>query len=92
MKGGKRPGAGRKRGSKNTRTSELARKAAAEGITPLEYMLQRMRDETAEPAHRDDMAKAAAPYIHPKLANIEHTGKNGGAIQLHFTSGDAGVL
>lgn len=28
-----------------------------------------------------DAAKAAAPYVHPKLANIEHTGKDGGAIQ-----------
>jgi hypothetical protein len=26
---------------------------------------------------RVDAAKAAAPYVHPKLANIEHTDKNG---------------
>ncbi|WP_244616898.1 hypothetical protein [Rhizobium sp. rho-13.1] len=27
------------------------------------------------------MAKAAAPYVHPKLASLQHTGKNGGPIQ-----------
>lgn len=30
-------------------------------------------------------AKDAAPYIHPKLAAIEHTGKDGGAIDHSLT-------
>lgn len=42
-RGGKRSGAGRKKGSANKRTREIADKAAAEGITPLEYMLNVMR-------------------------------------------------
>jgi hypothetical protein len=41
---------------------------AATGITPLEYMLAIMRDPTAETARRDEMAKAAAPYVHPRMA------------------------
>jgi hypothetical protein len=42
-----------------------------EGLTPLEYMLAVLRDETVEPERRDEMAKAAAPYLHPRLASIE---------------------
>jgi hypothetical protein len=49
---------------------------AASGETPLEYMLRIMRDEAAESTRRDDMAKAAAPYLHPRLSSIEHTGDN----------------
>ena len=74
-------GVGRKPGTANTRTREIADKAAQEGITPLEYMLAVMRDETAETAHRHDMAKAAAPYIHPRLAAMEHKGPDGGPIR-----------
>ena len=36
---------------------------------------------TAWHAKRLEAAKAAAPYIHPRLANIEHTGKDGGPIK-----------
>lgn len=69
--GGARPGAGRKKGSATAKTREIADRAAAEGVTPLEFMLQVMRDETAERAERLDMAKSAAPYIHPRLSSVE---------------------
>jgi hypothetical protein len=42
------------------------------GELPLEYMIRVMRDETAEPARRDAMAVAAAPYLHARLAAIAH--------------------
>lgn len=71
MHGGKRPGAGRKPGSVTTKTREIAEAAIGEGVTPLEFMLKHMRDENAPIAERLDMAKAAAPYIHPKLSSIE---------------------
>lgn len=83
---------GRKKGVPNKATAKKAAEIAATGLTPLDYMLQRMRDETADPFVRLDAAKAAAPYVHPKLANIEHTGKDGGAIRVTFTSADADVL
>ncbi|MCJ8520754.1 putative phage terminase large subunit-like protein [Pseudorhizobium tarimense] len=54
---------------------------AATGDTPLDYMLKVMRDNKADPGRRDDMAKAAARYVHPKLASLQHTGRNGGPIQ-----------
>jgi hypothetical protein len=34
-------------------------------------MLQVMRDDEAETSRRDEMAKAAAPFLHPRLAAIE---------------------
>lgn len=92
MKGGKRPGAGRKHGSTTKKTRAVAIAAAAEGISPLEYMLERMRDENEDRAIRADMAKSAAPYCHPRLAAVEHSGKGGGPIQLNVNAEDAGVL
>lgn len=41
--GGIRPGAGRKPGSPNTKTRELALRAAEKGVTPIEVMLANMR-------------------------------------------------
>lgn len=83
-RGGTREGAGRKPGA-TTRMNEEARKAAAEGgIMPLDYMLTILRDEDQEAAIRMDAAKAAAPYVHAKLANVEHTGKDGGDIGIVF--------
>ncbi len=71
--GGRRQNAGRKKGAAHTKTRAIADKAASEGITPLEYMLERLRDENEDRAVRADMAKAAAPYVHPRLAAIEHS-------------------
>jgi hypothetical protein len=68
--GGSRPGAGRKAGTATKRTREIAN-AIAEGLTPLEYLTSVYRDENADEAKRIDAAKAAAPYVHAKLANIE---------------------
>ena len=69
--GGRRPRAGRKPGATTQRTREIAERAIAEGVTPLEYMFAVMRDEQADIHRRDEMAKAAAPYIHPRLQAIE---------------------
>jgi hypothetical protein len=80
MKGGKREGAGRKPGSLTRRNQDIAEKVLAEGESPLEFMLRTMRDENAPIANRLDMAKSAAPYVHPRLASTEHTGKDGGPL------------
>ena len=73
-RGGNRPGAGRKAGSPNKATAERQAEVSASGTTPLDYMLAVMRDDTVEANRRDDMAKAAAPYVHPKLSAIQHAG------------------
>lgn len=46
--GGKREGAGRKQGIANTKTREIADRAIAQGITPLEVMLSVMRESWAQ--------------------------------------------
>ncbi len=76
-RGGKRPGAGRKPGAATKKTREIADKAASQGITPIEYLLQVMRDGTLERADRVEAAKAAAPYVHPRLNAVDHQSSDG---------------
>ena len=82
-RGGKRSGAGRPRGSATQRTREIADEAAENGITPLEVMLEAMRSfhGGGDMEKAASIAKDAAPYMHPRLAAVEHTGKGGGPIQ-----------
>lgn len=47
--------------------AEMRQAALDGGISPLEYMLNVMRDETASDERRAAMAKAAASYLHAKL-------------------------
>jgi hypothetical protein len=84
--GGKRPGAGRPKGAPNKRKRELDAGIAASGMDPLDYMLAVMRSPKSPPALRFEAAKRAAPYRHPKLASIEHTGKDGGPIETRELS------
>jgi hypothetical protein len=72
--GGKREGAGRKPGARNTIARELIERVESSGITPLEYVLSVLRDETADTERRDDMAKAAAPFVHPRLTATKVSG------------------
>jgi len=65
---------GRQKGTPNKRTQEVVAKIEASGLTPLDYMLQVMRDVNEALDIRLDAAKAAAPYVHPRLASIENTG------------------
>jgi hypothetical protein len=48
-------------------------KALAEGITPVEFMLKLMRDDTADPKERAWAAEKSAPYLHPRPAPLERT-------------------
>src|SRR5215469_12548811 len=72
--GGARPGAGRKPGQATKMNERAREEALAGGISPLAYLLQIMRDEEQGQATRMDAAKAAAPYVHARLATIEHSG------------------
>jgi hypothetical protein len=45
------------------------------GLTPLDFLLQLMRDAEQPLGLRADAAKNAAPYVHPRLAAVEHSGK-----------------
>jgi hypothetical protein len=69
--GGRRPGAGRKKGGISQKTRErreLTDEALRAGETPRAYMLSVMRDPNVAAERRDAMAAMAAPYIHPRLA------------------------
>lgn len=70
--GGSRSGAGRKRGAASKKTREVADKAIAKGITPLEVMLSAMRQAYQANNLKDaaGYAKDAAPYIHPRLSSV----------------------
>ena len=73
-RGGARPGSGRKPGQTTKVNEEARAKALAEGISPLDYMLKQLRNENLDREVRMDAAKAAAPYVHARLAAIEHSG------------------
>ena len=79
-----RPKGAKDKAPRVTAAAKQAQAAASEGLTPLEYMLGVMRDPVADPDRRDRMASSAAPYIHPKLATTELTGKGGGPIQVNI--------
>ncbi|GAB4390989.1 MAG: hypothetical protein Tsb0032_00240 [Kiloniellaceae bacterium] len=44
-------------------------------MSPLDYMLQVLRDPEASPAERKWAAEKAAPYLHPRLQSVEHGGE-----------------
>lgn len=69
--GGKRQGAGRKKGAVGKLHDAARAQAASEGITPLAYLLGLLRDDQQPQEIRTDAAKAAAPYLHAKLANVD---------------------
>lgn len=72
-RGGYRPFSGPRKGAKYLKTSpprklpaSVVEGARVSDISPLEYMLAVMRDETQPKEIRDQMAIAAAPYVHRK--------------------------
>lgn len=69
--GGKRPGAGRPKGSKNKKPRKAKKTESIintqnEVLAPLEYLLKVMNDPTASNTRRDKAAISAAQYMHPK--------------------------
>lgn len=58
--------------------NESARlQALATGISPLDYMLSLLRNTELPQLERFEAAKAAAPYLHARLAAVEHSGNIG---------------
>lgn len=82
---GRKPGTprtgGRKKGTPNKFNARLRAELIGRDISPLEYMLEVMRDPTADKERRDRMAIAAAPYCHPRLQTMTVTGADGGALK-----------
>ncbi|SRR5258708_4513042 len=94
---------GRKPGSKNKAKAERTAAIAAAGITPLEFMLREMRrpiPTNVKPAVKASMralqmdaAKAAAPYVHPKLGQVDiaHGTKDGKPFEITLVQKDDGL-
>lgn len=72
-KGGKK---GRPKGKIRRLTDQAIKEAEASGELPLAYMLRVMRDHRASTDRRDMFAMAAAPYLHARLARIQHADAN----------------
>ena len=73
-KGHKKAG-GRKKGTPNKASAKREAEIAKSGKTPLQFLIDRMRNTKAEMVERIDCAKAAAPYVHPRAAttvNLDH--------------------
>lgn len=51
------------------------------------YMIARLRDVKEDPKVRREMAQAAAPYVHPRLSAVAHTGPDGGPISVQVMFG-----
>lgn len=82
-KGGPRPGAGRPRKVDAIPAKLVLTEAMLIGMSPLEYMLSVMRDQSADAARRDRMAQCAAPYVH---ARAEVAGKKQQADEIAATA------
>lgn len=102
MPRGAKPGerrGGRVKGIANKKTSEIANKAAQDGITPLEVMIAVMREawEAKQEFFKQgeiekalqagaiaaDKAKDAAPYMHPKLQPVNSEGNSEQTINVN---------
>jgi hypothetical protein len=69
--GGARPGAGRKKGSKNRQAVQQIESLCEKyAMMPLDLLLTVLNDESEPMERRMKAAKAAAPYIHPRLAPV----------------------
>jgi hypothetical protein len=68
--GGKRNGSGRPKGAISLAMRDVLSAASQSGEMPIAYMLRVMRNEKVRDARRDEMAKAAATYLHTKLSSI----------------------
>jgi hypothetical protein len=92
-RGGYRAGAGRKKGAATVRTRQIANELAREGLTPLEVMIDTMRELCRQAADAPTaaerlekklaacaVAKDAAPYIHPRLTSVAATVRQIGGV------------
>lgn len=75
--GGKREGAGRPKGARNKKTVAQTAAVRESGLTPLDYLLSVMRDISLPREDRVDAAHKAAPYVHAKLASVDHKSTDG---------------
>ena len=64
MRGGKRSGAGRRKGAPNKATAARQAAISASGEAPLDYMIRIMRDESAPTERRDEICFRGSSHNH----------------------------
>lgn len=89
-RGGRKPGTPNKiRAVQVEFQASAAASARIAGITPLEFMLDLMRDESNPKGMRFEAAKASAPYIHARLSSVQVSGDADKPIEHNVTIADA---
>lgn len=81
MAAGRKTG-GRQKGTPNRATAQRVAEIEESGLTPLDFLLSILRDVGAEQSVRIDAAKAAAPYVHPRLSTVDVGNKNDEPFQM----------
>ena len=72
---------GRKKGTPNKASAAREKAIAESGLTPLDYMLETLRNNKLDKADRQWAANAAAPYCHRRMPQAI-TGPDDGAVEL----------
>lgn len=92
---------GRQKGTPNKATQARQAAIAESGVTPLQYMIDQMRAPLPSPKSKGypaavllkfEAAKAAAPYVHAKLASVELGNKPGETFKVGLLTEDGGIL
>lgn len=88
-RGGARKGAGRPKGVPNKINQLLDEKRAAiieAGGDPVDFLIEVMKNAGLELGVRIRAAEYAAPYVRPRLAQVENTGTN--TVKHEFSMSD----
>lgn len=72
---------GRQPGSVNKKTAYARQILDTYGVDPVEQLAKAMKDENVPLEVRVDCAKALLPYVYPRLAAVEVTGRDGGPVE-----------
>lgn len=83
-RGGFRPGAGRKDGTKNKRTKEIGELLDSLNCDPISGMVQIAQNKKIEVGIRARMYAELAGYRYPKRKAVEHTGPAGEPVSLRI--------
>ncbi len=75
---------GRPKGSRNKASAKREAEIEASGLTPLGFMLDILRDKEASMEDRKWAAQHAAVYVHPRLAQQQFKGPDGGNIVVQI--------
>lgn len=65
---------GRKKGTRNKASAAREKQIAESGLTPLDFMLGKLRGKDSTDEDRKWAAEKAAPFVHPRLNAVDFSG------------------